>query len=166
MITKHQTQITKDAAGKKLVLTRSFDAEPEMVWNAFTMRDLLDQWWAPKPWRAESKSMDFREGGSWMYAMVGPQGERHWAKVFYLKIDAPKFFTAKDMFCDEKGQHLPDTPQMEWRNEFAANAEGGTTVTSHISFANDADLQKIVEMGFKEGISLAFENLDELLGKG
>lgn len=164
MTTKHQMQITKDPSNKKLVLTREFNAEPKTVWQAYTTSEMLDQWWAPRPWKAETKSMDFKEGGTWLYAMVGPEGEKHWAKVAYEKINAPEFFTGKDLFCDEQGNPAPGMPQMDWRVEFSKTA-AGTKVTTYITFPSEEDLQKIVEMGFEQGIAMAADNLDELLGK-
>ncbi len=66
-----QTTISKDAANKKLIVVREFDAPLEQVWKAWTDKDILDKWWAPKPWKAKTKSMDFREGGAWLYSMGG-----------------------------------------------------------------------------------------------
>ncbi len=47
-----QTTISKDAANKKLIVVREFDAPLEEVWRAWTDSKILDKWWAPKPWRA------------------------------------------------------------------------------------------------------------------
>lgn len=69
-----QTTIAKDAANKKLIVVREFDAPLAEVWKAWTDSSILDQWWAPKPWKAKTKTMDFREGGTWLYSMVGPDG--------------------------------------------------------------------------------------------
>ena len=74
----NQTTITKDLANKKIIVTREFDAPIEDVWKAWTERNILDEWWAPKPWKARTKSMEFKPGGRWLYAMVGPNGEEHW----------------------------------------------------------------------------------------
>lgn len=72
---------TVDKENKTIHVARRFDAEVPLVWQAWTTPELLDQWWGPEPWRAETKSMDFRVGGHWLYAMVGPEGEKHWSKV-------------------------------------------------------------------------------------
>lgn len=72
-----QTTISKDAANKKLIVVREVDAPLEDVWKAWTDSNILDQWWAPKPWRAKTKTMDFREGGMWLYSMVGPDALSH-----------------------------------------------------------------------------------------
>src|SRR5262245_15792478 len=97
-----KTTYQKDMANNKMNVTREFAAPVPQVWKAWTEPDLLDQWWAPKPWKAETKKMDFREGGNWLYSMVGPDGTRHWARVDYKKIIVQKFFSGKDAFADEK----------------------------------------------------------------
>jgi uncharacterized protein YndB with AHSA1/START domain len=162
MITTKQTQVTKDLDQKKIFVTREFDALPGKVWRAWTESDLLDQWWAPKPWMARTKSMDFREGGSWKYVMAGPEGEEHWCLINYLTIDAPNSFTGVDAFSDEQGNINQEFPSMHWKVSFIP-AGKGTRVEVEISFDNIADLEKIVEMGFEEGFTAGLSNLDTLL---
>ena len=99
----NQTTIEKDPSGKKLIVKRRFNAPLEQVWKAWTESSLLDQWWAPKPWKAKTKTMDFREGGFWLYAMEGPDGNNIWSRLDYRKIIPKKSFTATDAFCDENG---------------------------------------------------------------
>jgi PhnB protein len=162
MTTNKQANVRKDLPNKKIFVERDFDASVEQVWRTWTEKELLDQWWAPKPWKAETKTMDFREGGMWLYAMVGPDATRIWARVDYKKIERHKSFTAVDAFCDENGVKNNDFPSMNWKNEFIKTS-GGTKVNIEITFANETDLNKILEMGFEAGFTAALENLDELL---
>src|ERR1043165_154225 len=164
MTVNKETIFTKDAASKKIIVTREFDAPLEQVWKAWTESDLLDQWWAPKPWKANTKSMDFRNGGMWLYAMEGPEGEIHWSRADFNEIVPYKSFVGDDAFCDEDGNVNPDFPRMHWKNEFSETSTG-TKVRVEITFASEADLEKIIEMGFKEGFAMAHGNLDELLAK-
>jgi uncharacterized protein YndB with AHSA1/START domain len=164
MKTLKQTEISRDFKNKKVQVVREFDASLEEVWRAWTESELLDLWWAPKPWKARTKYMDFREGGYWLYAMEGPEGEETWCREDYKTIVTPKFFTAVDGFCDENGVLTPDFPQMFWTNEFS-QTDTGTRVDIEVRFDSEADLQKIVEMGFEEGFTAALGNLDELLVK-
>jgi uncharacterized protein YndB with AHSA1/START domain len=157
-----QTTIFKDVANKKLIVVREFDAPLEEVWKAWTEKDLLDLWWAPKPWKAKTKTMDFREGGSWLYSMVGPDGTNTYCRVDFETITPNKNFSARDVFCDENGNVSQIMPGMHWKNEFSAT-DKGTKVEIEITFANEADMQKIIEMGFEEGFTAAHGNLDELL---
>ena len=55
MTVNSKMQINKDVDNKKMTITRSFDAPVSDVWRAWTESKLLDQWWAPKPWKAETK---------------------------------------------------------------------------------------------------------------
>ena len=59
MANNNHTEIIKDLPNKKITITRNFDSQPEHVWRAWTESELLDQWWAPKPWRTETKTLDF-----------------------------------------------------------------------------------------------------------
>jgi uncharacterized protein YndB with AHSA1/START domain len=164
MTKNKQAVFTKDAANKKMVIVREFDASPKQVWEAWTTSSLLDMWWAPKPWKARTKTMDFREGGRWLYCMEGPDGSKTWVCVDYKTIDLHKNFTAVDFFCDENGNNNQDFPGMHWKNEFT-ETDTGTKVTVEITFSNGADFEKILQMGFEAGFTAALGNLDELLEK-
>ncbi len=151
-----------DKENKTISVKREFAAELPLVWSAYTNSEILDQWWAPKPWKARTKSMDFREGGHWHYAMVGPAGEEHWAMVHYKMIREQKKFTGLDAFTDAQGNVNKDMPQSAWEVLFAGKGEA-TFVEFHITFDDLAQLETTIQMGFKEGLTIAMEGLDELL---
>lgn len=152
----------KDIANKKIFIRRSFQASLLLVWNAWTVSNLLDQWWAPRPWKAETTLMDFRTGGSWLYDMVGPDGTRHRCRADYDLVVPQKQFTGTDAFCDENWNIDPALPVMHWQVEFS-EAGGATDILIILTFQSIQDLEKIMEMGFQEGFSSAHGNLDELL---
>lgn len=153
---------TVDKANNKIKVEREFDAPVDMVWSAWTESELLDQWWAPKPYRAETKSMDFREGGMWLYCMIGPEGDKHWAMADYKSIKPRKQFVLLDAFCDEKGNINKDLPRSTWSNVFKQTDET-TTVNIEISYDKLEDLEATIKMGFKEGFTAGLENLDHYL---
>ena len=71
---------------KTVSITKVFDAPRDMVWDAYTKAELLDQWWAPKPLTSRTKVMDFKEGGRRFYAMVMPDGQERWSLQEYRSI--------------------------------------------------------------------------------
>src|SRR5688572_29631876 len=162
MTVNRKMQINKDLDNKKMTITRSFDAPISDVWRAWTESELLDQWWAPKPWKAETKSMDFSVGGYWLYAMVGPDNTKHWARMDYTEINPVRSFSAKDSFCDDKGNRNKDLPVMDWNVSFH-ESETGTKVNVVMKFEKETDIEKIIEMGFEEGFAAALTNLDHYL---
>ena len=145
-----------------ITVKREFAAERSLVWDAYTKPEILDQWWAPKPWKARTKSMDFREGGRWHYAMIGPAGEEHWALATYTAIDKQNRFTGLDAFADAEGNVNKDMPQSKWDVTFKDKGEA-TLVEFLISYDDLAQLEATLAMGFKEGLGMAMEGLDELL---
>lgn len=151
-----------DKENKTITVKREFDAEVALVWDAYTKSEILDQWWAPKPWKARTKTMDFREGGYWHYAMVGPEGEEHWALANYQQIQPQKSFTGLDAFADAEGNVNKQLPQSKWVISFTDKGQI-TLVQIHISYEDLAQLETTIQMGFKEGLSMAMEGLDELL---
>jgi uncharacterized protein YndB with AHSA1/START domain len=164
MESKTQTQILKDLKNRKVTINREFDAPVELVWKAWTQSELLDQWWAPRPWAAKTKSMQFREGGSWLYMMMGPDGNGMWNIVEFTAIQKQKSFQATASFCDENGIKNPEFPIMYWKNVFR-DMGSETLVEVEISFDKEADMEKIIAMGFEAGFTAALNNLDELLAK-
>lgn len=129
------------------------------MWEAWTNPEILDQWWAPKPYKTQTKSMDFREGGMWLYAMVSPKNEVHWCKAQYQNIEAFKSFIHTDSFCDENGNVVQDFPTSSRTNVFKANKDK-TSVNITIQYDSLADLEQVIKMGFKEGFTMAMQNLD------
>ncbi|MBA4058399.1 MAG: ATPase [Marivirga sp.] len=151
-----------DKGNKKITVKREFAAELPLVWDAYTKSEILDKWWAPKPWKARTKTMDFREGGHWIYAMVGPEGQEHWARADYTKIQHQKKFTGLDAFSDEQGNVNKDMPQSKWEVSFTDKGQV-TLVEFLITYGDLAQLEETIKMGFKEGLTTAMEGLDDLL---
>lgn len=149
---------------KTITITREFAADVPLVWRAWTDPELLDQWWGPQPWHVETKTMDFTVAGYWLYAMVGPEGDRHYAKSTFTAIAAEKSFSAAVAFSDENGVVNNEFPQGMWENAFAG-ASGHTTVTIIKTFDKLEDLEQNIAMGFREGFTIGLNRLDEVLSK-
>ncbi|MGS2738464.1 SRPBCC domain-containing protein [Sinomicrobium sp. M5D2P17] len=49
-----------------------------VVPKSWTKPEILDKWRTLRPYHTETKSLDLREGGMWLYAMVSPENKKHW----------------------------------------------------------------------------------------
>jgi len=147
---------------KTITVKREFAAALPLVWDAYTKSEILDEWWAPKPWKSRTKIMDFREGGHWHYAMVGPEGQEHWALAYYKDIQFQKSFKVLDAFADADGNVNKELPESKWEINFIDKGQV-TLVDFHISYDDLDQLEATLQMGFKEGLAMAMEGLDELL---
>ena len=150
--------------GNVLTMTRTFDANRDLVWRAWTEAELLDQWWAPKPWKSQTKSMEFNEKGFRLYAMVGPEGEMHWGRTNYGTITQLNSFSGEDVFCDENGTVNTQLPVAKFKNVFTGDSNQ-TMVVITTEYASEQHLKQVLEMGMKEGFTMALQNLDEVLNE-
>lgn len=149
-----------DKTTKTVTFSREFNANLSLVWDAYTKPEILDQWWAPKPWTSKTKVMDFEVGGRRFYAMVSPEGEEHWSVQKYTSITPKTNFKLWNAFADK--DENPELPGSEWDSTFSEQS-GKTTVRVSIYNESLARLERMLEMGFKEGTAMAQKNLDELL---
>lgn len=150
-----------DKENSTVNVKKEFNASISDVWSAWTEPEILDQWWAPAPWKSQTKKMNFKEGGQRLYAMVGPEGEEHWALADFTSITPKTNFKYLDAFCDSEGNLNVDFPRSDWNVSFDEQ-NGSTFVTIAIKHENLSDLEKIIEMGFKEGFTIAIEGLDKI----
>jgi uncharacterized protein YndB with AHSA1/START domain len=157
-----KTEIITDKEKAEFQAKREFNACVSLVWRVFTESELLDQWWAPKPWKCETKKMDFKPKGKWEYDMVGPNGERHGAVQIFEEIVFEKFFSGIDAFTDEQGQINESMPVAKWKNTFTPT-KNGTLVITEAKYPNAKSLETVLKMGMAEGLSMAHANLDEVL---
>ena len=154
---------TVDKATKTIHITREFAADLDLVWDAFTKAEILDQWYAPKPYQVKTKEMDFREGGRWLYTMVSPEvapeDVKRYSLVEYIKIQPKSSFSTKNTFADEKGNSIGNGFSLV-KNSFT---EGAETTTVHVEkvFDDLATLEMLATGGFIEGTAAGFDNLDK-----
>jgi uncharacterized protein YndB with AHSA1/START domain len=153
---------TVNKATKSIHIVREFDANVELVWQAWTDPVLLDQWWAPKPYHIETKRLDLKVGGMWLYAMVSPANEKMWCRADYKAIEFNTFLSWLDTFCDENGQENDVKPPSLWSSNFN-EINGKTKVSIVLQHDRIEEIEMMINMGFKEGFTMALHNLDELI---
>ena len=155
---------TVDKATATIHITREFAADLDLVWDAFTKAEILDQWMGPKPWRVQTKEMDFREGGRWLYTMISPENvPGRWSLAEFVEIQPKSSFTTKNSFSDENGNPIDTgfTFSMT-KNSFKAGTEK-TTVQIVKKMSSLAELEQFIAMGYKEGMAVVLGILDEYL---
>src|SRR6218665_3456380 len=140
-----------DKSTSTVFVDKEFDAELPLVWDAFTTKEILDQWWAPKPYLSKTKTMEFKVGGRRFYAMVSPEGQENWAIQEYTSITPKTNFKLLNAFADKEGN--PQLPGSDWNLNFTE--ENGITKVSISIYNESAErLEKMIEMGFKEGFTM------------
>lgn len=148
-----------DKSTKTVTINMEFDADRSLVWDAFTKPEILDQWYAPKPFTSKTKYMDFKVGGQRFYAMVSPGGEERWAIQKYTSISPKTNFKMFNVFADK--DENPQLPGSDWDLTFSEQNE---MTTVRISIFNES-LERMENLmdGFKMGMAATYENLKNVL---
>lgn len=157
-----QFDFIADKEKNTITVRREFAAKRQLVWDCHTKAELLEKWFAPKPFTAKTKSMEFKEGGHWIYAMVDPDGKEYWGRAEYIKIKPIDYYQTKDGFADENGNVNQELPVARWDVTFSDKGSH-TVVETVVTYNSLQEIETVMNMGMKEGLASTLENLDELL---
>ena len=129
----------------ELSVTRLIDAAPDKVWQVLTTR--TNEWWCPKPWRAEVNWGSRTPGGKTHTTMYGPNGEKNEHPGFILAWEEGRRIAVTDAI---EGDLQPSGPFMLGIWEIAAE-ESGTRYTGRARHWTPESMAHHKEMGFDEG---------------
>lgn len=158
----------------ELVITRTFDAPRELVFQAFTQAEHLQHWWGPKGMTLRVAELDVRPGGTFLFSMEAPDGHKMWGKFVYRENVAPEKIVYTNSFSDEEGNIIrapfSETWPLEVLNTWTFTEEDGkTTLTLHgvPLHATEEEKQNFADMhgSMQQGFGGTFDQLDAYLAR-
>jgi uncharacterized protein YndB with AHSA1/START domain len=162
------------SAGQDFVIPRVFNAPREMVWRAWTEREQLVRWFGPKGSTILHATLDLRPGGTFHYAMRGPDGREMWGKWTFREIVAPKKLVLVSSFSDAQGGITRHPMSANWPLETLSTTtfeehDGKTTLTIRWSPLNATELEMKTfaeaHSGMQQGWGGTFEQLAAYLAR-
>ena len=151
---------TTSTEGRDLILTRTFDAPPEKVFNAWTQPTLLKQWFAPLPWTTVEAELDVRVGGSSLIVMRDSEGKDFPSRGVYLEVVKNSRLVFTDAFTG--AWELSEKPFMLVELTFEAQAES-TKYNARVRHWTIADREAHENTGFHKGWVTCAEQLAALI---
>ncbi len=145
-MTTNRTLKVEARGEREIVMTRSFAAPRELVFEALTRPEHLKRWLGVfGGWSLAVCEIDFRVGGSYRYVWRGPNGEEMGMRGVYREIAPPDRFVATEKFDD------PWYPGDAIGTTTLVDRAGTTTLTTAVLYssreARDADLKSPMETG-------------------
>jgi uncharacterized protein YndB with AHSA1/START domain len=144
-----------------LVFERTAAVSPQMIWDAWTQPEQLQQWFTPAPWKTVECEIDLHPGGMFRTVMLSPEGEKHPNIGCYLEIVKDKKLTWTNAL--QPGfRPAANVGLMGFAFTATIMLEpiaSGTKYTAVVIHNNVDDRQKHEEMGFQDGWGKAFEQL-------
>jgi uncharacterized protein YndB with AHSA1/START domain len=151
-----------DNATNTVIITREFGAELSLVWDAFTKREILDQWGAPEPWTTQTISMDFKVGGRRFYKMISPEGQEYFSVQDFTSI-SPKTNFKYISGSSDKDENINPAFYGAQNNLDFSEANGVTTFRMTIKYKDLATLEMMANNRFREGFTMTLNILEKLL---
>ncbi|MGL4490200.1 MAG: SRPBCC domain-containing protein [Rhizobiaceae bacterium] len=88
---------------RPFVISRTFDAPRQLVFDCFTKPEHMQKWWGPKGVKIVKSSMDLRPGGMYHYGMQAGDAPIMWGRQVYREITPPSHIVLINSFSDENG---------------------------------------------------------------
>ncbi|HEX2031362.1 MAG TPA: SRPBCC family protein [Actinomycetota bacterium] len=142
-------------SNREIVVTRTFDAPRDLVFEAHTSCEHLGHWWGPRKYEIADCEVDFRPGGAWRIVHRAP-GEQHVFSGEYREIVRPERISWTFEWGGAPGHVSVDTLTLEER-------DGVTTVTSTSVFDSVEDRDGMLRSGMEAGLAETWERLDGYL---
>lgn len=150
-----------------LVLERTLPIAPDKVWAAWTMPQLLMQWFTPAPWRTVACSIDLRPGGRFATTMQSPEGEQFPNSGCYLQVDPERLLVFTSVLTENFRPVAPsngaDDMPFTGRIELSEAPDGGTSYRAIAMHPTAEHARRHGEMGFHEGWGAAVDQLVALM---
>jgi uncharacterized protein YndB with AHSA1/START domain len=143
---------------REIVVTRAFDAPRDLVWDCYTVPELLKQWYGLPDWEMTVCEIDLRVGGKWRYVTKSPDGFEMGQSGEYREIVKPVRIVNTEVFdMDWTGGETLCTMTME------RDGDDRTIVTIKVLYANKEARDGALASPMAEGMEIGFKRLDEFL---
>lgn len=104
-----------------LRLTRELKAPRQLVFEAWTQPEHLQNWMFPKQgFACEYVSVDIRAGGSSLHKMTTPSGYEMWLLTQYEVVSPPDRLVFRQYSSNTAGEIVPNTQIPNWPPEIRA----------------------------------------------
>ena len=141
------------ALDREIVLSRVIDAPRDLVFKAWSDPKHLPQWFGPKGFKITTHEIDVREGRSWRFDMIAPDGTVYANHMRFRRIEKPRLIEA------DHGADMDVDPGM-FRFTITFDAHGDKTVLTMRQLHPTAAQRETV-IGFG-AVELGYQTLDKL----
>ncbi len=150
----HKTQVNAEGSKQELMITRHFDLPQELVFQAYTDAEIVEQWMGTRVLKLENKPH-----GSYQFETTDPKGNKHrFNGVIHEFVPVQRITRTFEM------ENTGFPVQLEFL-EFEKLTDDKSLLRMHIIFRSPADRDRLLQMPFAQGINMAHNKLQEIVGK-
>jgi uncharacterized protein YndB with AHSA1/START domain len=139
-------------AERTMILQRVIRAPKKLVWAAWMNPETLPKWWGPDGFSCQTKWIDLRTGGDWVFDMIGPDGTVFPNHHRYAEVRAEDRIGYALLWGENGPKHADAWASFD-------EADGATTVTLGMVFSTAAEFQTARGFG---AVELGLQTLGKL----
>lgn len=144
-----------------LKISRILNVPRALVWKAWTTKEHIEQWWCPKPWKAEFTAFDIRPGGAFNSIFRGPDGEENVYEGSILHVAPMERIVFTGLLAAD-WRPLPDS-FFGFAAIITFEDEGeGCRYSALVRHKSAEDAKTHDEMGFSDGWGAAIAQLEDV----
>jgi uncharacterized protein YndB with AHSA1/START domain len=150
------TEFVIEPGKQDIVITRVFDAPPDVVFKAFTDPNLIPNWWGPRRYETIVDHADIRPGGSWRFLNRDADGNEFAFRGVYHDVVAAERVVQTFEFEGAPGHVALETATFE-------EVGGKTKCVAQSVFQAVEDRDAMVKSGMEEGARETWDRLAEVI---
>lgn len=143
---------------REILMTRRFQAPPNLLFDAFTKPELVSQWLlGPPGWTMPVCEIDLRVGGAYRYVWRGTDGTEIGVGGVFLEITPPERLVATEKY------------DMAWYPGEAEittvfeDVDGATWVKTFMNYDSKDARDAVLASPMESGVSGSYDRLDTLV---
>lgn len=136
---ERDNKTSSENPGREVLITRIYDAPRELVFKAWSDKEHLSHWYAPRGCTVVFYNHDFRKGGTFLCSIQNPMSHDCVCIGIYREIAEPEKIVYSLFFADKAGNFIEPLQagmDADWPRETIvtvtfAEYEGKTKLTLH-----------------------------------
>jgi uncharacterized protein YndB with AHSA1/START domain len=148
---ERKTKINAEEGKQEILITREFDLSLELLFKAYALPELIEQWMGTKVLKLEN-----RKHGSYQFETTDPKGNKH---AFSGTIH--EFTPNKKITRTFEMENTPFGVQLEFL-EFEKLTDNTSKLSMHVVYRSVAVRDQILHLPFAQGINMAHNRIQEI----
>ena len=147
-----KTKINAEDGKQEIVITREFDLPLELLFKAYVVPEIVEQWMGTKVLKLENK-----KHGSWQFETTDPKGNKHgFNGVLHEFIPNRKIIRTFEM------ENTPFPVQLEFL-EFEKLSDDTSKLNMHVIYRSVEVRDQLLKLPFAQGINMAHNRIQDIL---
>lgn len=149
-----KTKINAEDGKQELLITRVFELPLELLFKAYVVPEIVEQWMGTKVLKLENK-----RHGSWHFETTDPMGNKHgFNGVVHEFVPNEKITRTFEM------ENTAFPVQLEFLT-FETLSEDTSELSMHIIYRSVDDRDRMLKLPFAKGINMAHSRLEQIVQK-